>query len=146
MSKAKKDSAISRTYARDFESEIREKVMPKDRRYRPEAYQFLFEALRYTQASLGKDSTTLTEKERHVTGQQLLDGIRQLAWQQFGPLSPTVFRSWGIRQTEDFGEMVFNLVTASMMSKTDSDSRQDFAQGFDFDKAFRGSLSVRDSN
>ena len=77
-----------------------------------------------------------------MSGKELLEGIREYAAQQFGPLAPTVFRSWGVRRTEDFGEIVFNLVESGLLGKTESDSREDFADGFDFDQAFDGPFSA----
>ena len=73
---------------------------------------------------------------RHVTGQELLEALRQCALQEFGPMAATVLRDWGIRQTEDFGEMVFNLVNRGLLGKTDQDKKEDFAGGYDFEEAF----------
>jgi uncharacterized repeat protein (TIGR04138 family) len=72
----------------------------------------------------------------HVTGQQLLDGIREFALTQYGPMARTVLNEWGIRRCEDFGDIVFNMVEQGLLSKTDQDSREDFKGGYDFDSAF----------
>ena len=104
------------------------KVVKNDPRFPTEAYRFLFEALRFTVARL--------PETRHVSGQELLDGIREYSLQQFGGMARTVFRQWHIARTEDFGDMVFNLVGANLMGKTESDSMEDFANGYDFEKAF----------
>ncbi len=77
------------------------------------------------------------DKPRHVSGQELLDGLREFALEEFGPMAQTVLGGWGVRRTEDFGEIVFNLVEAGLLGKTDQDSRADFANGYDFDDAFR---------
>ena len=66
---------------------------------------------------------------RHITGQELLDGIRQFALQQFGPMTVTVFEEWGVK-TADFGDIVFNMVEISLLAKTDKDSRDDFTDAF----------------
>src|SRR5439155_18738034 len=76
-------------------------------------------------------------KKRHVTGRELLDGIRRLGLERFGPMAPTVFEAWGVRRTADFGEIVFNMVEIGFLGKTDTDSRDDFKDGYDFDAAFR---------
>ena len=47
-----------------------------------------------------------------------------------------MLRKWGITRTEDFGELVFNLVESGKLGKTDKDSRADFANGYDFFGAF----------
>jgi uncharacterized repeat protein (TIGR04138 family) len=116
-----------------FEAAL-EKVLAKDPRYHRDAYAFVREALDYTQKRIGRANGG---KLRHVTGQELLEGIREFALEQFGPMTLTVFEEWGIRQCSDFGEIVFNLIEAGVLSKTEKDSRADFAEGYDFEEAFR---------
>ncbi len=113
--------------AKDLYVEIR-KVLERDPRYRLEAYRFIFEALEFTLNKIGE--------KRHVTGQELLVGVREYALQEFGMLAKMVFQRWGVTTTEDFGELVFNLVEAGLMGKTDTDTRADFRGGFDFEEAF----------
>lgn len=108
-----------------------------DGRYRAEAYDFVLAALDHT---LGK-----LEKPRHVTGQELLLGIREYAQQQFGLLARSVFETWGVHHTDDFGELVFRLVEAKILGKTESDSKDDFRNVYDFGAAFdRGFQLVLD--
>lgn len=108
----------------------------KDSRYSLQAYHFVFEALDFTARKLGKNTSSPREKERHVTGQQLLEGIREFALQQFGYMARPVLENWGIKQCEDFGEIVFNLVENNLMGKTDTDKKEDFKGGYDFKTAF----------
>jgi uncharacterized repeat protein (TIGR04138 family) len=108
-------------------------LIAKDPRYKPAAYEFLFEALEFTRCRLTKQRGG---KVRHVTARELLEGIRVLAIQQFGLLAQTVFNQWGLFATSDFGEMVFNLIESGEMEKTDEDSRADFEAIFSFDEAF----------
>lgn len=111
-------------------------LLEADPRYSVYAYVFIFEALTYTSEMLGMDKLPRDEyEERHVTGQQLLEGLRQLALKQFGFLAKTVWEAWGIRATRDWGEIVFNLVNHGLMRKTETDSIEDFADGFDVDDA-----------
>ncbi|MBK8976858.1 MAG: hypothetical protein IPM29_13145 [Planctomycetes bacterium] len=106
----------------------------RDRRFARDAYDFVLEALDHTLVHLGKDR--LTGEERHVGGRELLDGIREFGAQQFGPMAPLVFRRWGVRSTDDFGEIVFNLIDIGLLSRRADDSRLDFADAYDFDLAF----------
>jgi len=76
------------------------------------------------------------EKPRHISGRELLEGIKKLAEEEFGPMAKIVFEHWGIKNTEDFGHIVFNLVEAGIMSKTEEDSIEDFKDVFDFTKEF----------
>jgi len=114
--------------------ETLEQILAKDPRYQRDAYFFLREALDYTQKLVGKENAG---KVRHVTGQELLDGIRQFALEQFGPMTLTVFEEWGVRRCCDFGEIVFNLLEIGLLAKTDKDARADFEGGYDFEDAFR---------
>lgn len=114
--------------------EVLDQILAKDPRYHRDVYLFLREALDYTQKQVGKGNGG---KVRHVTGQELLDGIRRFALEQFGPMTLTVFDEWGVRKCADFGEIVFNLVESGLLAKTDTDSRADFAAGYDFNEAFR---------
>ena len=111
-----------------------EQILAKDLRYHREAYAFVREALDYTQKLIGKETRG---QIRHVSGQKLLDGIRQFALQQFGPMTMTVFEEWGVRNCHDFGEIVFNMVEIGLLAKTEKDSRDDFQNGYDFTDAFR---------
>jgi uncharacterized repeat protein (TIGR04138 family) len=78
-----------------------------------------------------------TEEERHITGQQLCEAIRLYAVKQYGGMAKSVLNHWGVRNTGDFGEIVFNLISIGQMRKTDNDRREDFDHVFDFDGAFR---------
>jgi uncharacterized repeat protein (TIGR04138 family) len=110
------------------------RIQAKDPRYHREAYLFVREALDHTQKTIGKDPRG---RIRHVTGQELLAGIRDFALQQFGPMAQAVLEAWGIHRCEDFGEIVFNMIDVGWLAKTSKDSRADFANGYDFEEAFR---------
>jgi uncharacterized repeat protein (TIGR04138 family) len=115
-----------------------EDVVRRDPRYAYEAYEFLFAALAHTQKMLGRvppPEGTTAEQDYHVSGPELLEGVRDLALEQFGLMARTVFRMWGINRTADFGEIVFNLIEANLMSKTSRDDRQDFHDVYDLDEA-----------
>ncbi len=103
-------------------------VVEKDPRFSPEAYRFIFEALDFTVKRLGV--------RRHISGVELLEGIRDYSLQQFGGMTRTVFKEWGIEKTVDFGDIVFNLVEEGLMGKTDTDHRADFEDVYRFDEAF----------
>lgn len=105
-----------------------------DRRYPIQAYQFVFEALDYTVHRLKKNLSSPLEQERHVTGRELLEGIKEYAIDQFGYMARTVFEQWGTVRGADFGEIVFNLVENGLMGKTESDTKDDFNIGYDFQK------------
>ncbi len=114
--------------------EILDTIVEKDPRYHRDGYFFLREALDHTQKLVGKAKKG---EIRHVSGQELLEGIRDYALSQYGPMTLTVLEEWGIRGSEDFGEMVFNMVANSLLAKTEKDTRDDFKGGYDFDDAFR---------
>ena len=105
-----------------------ETICRKDRRYKPEAYLFVLAGLNFT--------VTQLPETRHITGQELLEGLRVYGLDQFGPLTTQVFEHWGIHSTEDFGHIVFTLVNAELLRKTEEDSLDDFKGLYDFTTAF----------
>ena len=119
-----------------------ERLVQEDPRYPVEAYLFLREALDFTMRLMSKPENG---PGRHVTGQELLEGIRQFALQEFGPVTATVLRTWGLTRTEDFGEMVFNLVNRGLLGKTEQDRKEDFSGGYDFRTAFESPFLPKES-
>lgn len=115
--------------------QVLETILARDPRYHREAYLFVREALDYTQKLVAR--RTGKNELRHVTGQELLEGLRQYALEQYGPLALMVLEEWGVRRCEDFGEIVFNMIEAHLLAKTDTDCREDFSGGYDFYEAFR---------
>ncbi len=124
-------------------NEVVEQIIERDPRYGKEAYIFLKEALEFTikQKKRGK-----TESGSHVNAGELLDGIRQLALKEFGPMVITVLEYWGVRSSFDVGQMVFNLIGAGVFGKTESDSVDDFDRALDFHVAFVVPFEPRSSN
>ena len=137
------------------------RLLEQDRRYTVDAYLFVLEALTFAQESLGYGQEPTAEEiepreaeesprggrgrsstrprrqaERHVSGQQLCEAARLYGLQQYGFLAPTVLATWGIRQTADIGEIVFNMIDIGQMRKTRSDKREDFHDVFAFNDAF----------
>jgi len=111
-----------------------EDICRRDNRYQPEAYGFLVEALDATVKAVLKEDA---QHGRHITGQELMEGLRAHALAEFGPMTHAVFSEWGVRATLDFGEIVFNLIAAGRLGKTDTDSIEDFRDVFSFEEAFR---------
>ena len=126
------------------------RLLKEDPRYRLEAYQFVREALSYAQDVMAKgdetagqgESEEATESDRHLTGQQLCEAIRQYAIDQFGFMAQVVLKSWGVTSTSDFGEIVYNLIRIGFMKKSDADRREDFDGVYNFDDAFREQFQI----
>ena len=114
--------------------EALEQILAHDPRFQRDAYHFVRESLDFTQKLISKENKGTI---RHITGQELLDGIRQFALQQFGPMAVTVLEEWGVNNCRDFGSIVFNMVESSLLAKTENDNRDDFNHGYDFTDAFR---------
>jgi len=123
------------------------KLLEEDRRYPLPAYIFIFEALNFAHEVLGLGRETASESrgaseddesgpQRHVTGQELCEAIRQFALEQYGYMAKLVLSNWGMHCTGDFGEIVFNLIRIGRMRKTSRDRREDFDHVYDFDQAF----------
>lgn len=109
-------------------------IVERTPRYDREAYYFLRDALDYT-VKVRKKAREASGTG-HVSGQQLLEGVRQFAIKEFGPMVVTVLEYWGVRRCEDFGEMVYNLINIGVFGKTDTDSIDDFKGGYSFKEAF----------
>ncbi len=132
-------------------------LLKEDRRYRLDAYMFVFEALGYAQDVMGMGTESTSEPiaeiveeddeldgpQRHVSGQELCEAIRRFALQQYGLMAKTVLGSWGIHQTGDFGEIVFNLIRIGRMRKTPHDRREDFDDVYDFETALREEFKIQ---
>ena len=108
-------------------------LLAEDGRYDAEAYNFIYEALDWT---LKNVISSERRTNQHVSGRELLEGVRQYAIDQFGCLAATVLGSWGVYETGDFGEMVFNLVAHDLMGRQESDSKGDFREMYDFHEVF----------
>ena len=112
---------------RDFHL-IVEEICERDQRYKIDAYAFMMEALAFTQRKF--------RSPKHVTGGEILEGIRELLLDKFGPMTMTVLNYWGIKSTEDIGNIVFNLVENRVLTKTDDDSLESFRNAYDFIEVF----------
>lgn len=119
----------------DF-SEIVTLICKEDPRFDRKAYDFVRLGLDHAVKELRKRDAARAEKSRHVTGAELLEGLRAYALDQFGPLTKTVLNAWGVRRCRDFGDIVFNLIEYNVFSKTENDRREDFNDIYDFDEAF----------
>lgn len=114
-------------------AEALDSIIATDPRYSRDAYVFLRDALDYTTKQQKKIKGGPV---RHVAGPELLQGVRQYALKEFGPMVVTVLSYWGIRCCEDIGHMVFNLIGAGIFGKTEEDSIEDFKSVYDFEEAF----------
>ena len=113
-----------------------EEVIRRDGRYPVEAFAFLHEGLNKAVRDVFGEQPA-PEGQRHVSGRQLCEALRDLAVERWGMLARTVLTRWNIHWTIDFGNMVYLLIEHSYMRKTDEDSLEDFRDVYDFDKAFR---------
>ena len=111
----------------EFETII-EDIYDRDVRYKEDAYIFVMEALAYTQKKF--------KRTKHVKGEEMLKGMKELLLNKFGPMTLTVLKHWGIHNTEDFGNIVFNLVENRVLSKTEDDNIEEFRDGYDFGEVF----------
>jgi uncharacterized repeat protein (TIGR04138 family) len=111
-----------------FAESILDQLRERNPRFHGKAYLFLLSALH----SVMKD----LDEPRHISGQELAEGVRELALEQYGPIARTVLEHWGIHTTRDLGEIVFTLVDAGVLIKQSGDSRADFEDIFDFEDVF----------
>jgi uncharacterized repeat protein (TIGR04138 family) len=134
-------------------------LLQEDRRYKLDAYAFIFEGLHYavTVLRMGEENPNQPSEqtakpaggrveahvsERHVTGRELCEALRRYALDQYGYMAKQVLNSWGIHNTGDFGEIVFNLVRIGQMRKTPNDNRIDFDDVYDFNVALKDGFKI----
>ncbi len=113
-------------------------------RYPIDAFHFVRRALDHAVHSVHEDPGQLEEAERHVSGRQLCEGLRDLALKQYGMLARPILRRWRINRTEDIGRIVFAMVNGGLMQKTSEDTLHDFDEVFDFDQAFHCDIPVNE--
>ncbi len=106
-------------------------IVASDPRYAKDAYLFVQEGLTRTLKMYWEPG-----KPGHISGAQLLDGLRELAIESFGKRAKATLNAWGIFKCEDFGEIIFNLVEAGLLAKQEKDTKADFQGGYEFDAAF----------
>lgn len=117
--------------------DVLDRMVEQNPRYHRDAYMFLREALDFTQKTVGKANKNKSRDGTHITGQELLNGIREYALALYGPMTITVLEEWGITSCEDFGNMVFLMIENNLLRKTEQDRREDFKNGYSFDEVFR---------
>lgn len=119
----------------DF-SEVVSVICKEDNRFHKNAYNFVRQGLDFTVKELKKSDARRAGRSLHVTGVELLMGMRAYALDQFGPMARTVLNEWGVTRCGHFGDIVFNLIDYNVFSKTEQDRREDFSEVYTFEEAF----------
>lgn len=109
------------------------KLREQNSKYAPAAYHFIRRALDHSLQKLKRENA---EHPAHVSGTELLEGFRELALAEFGPLAKTVLEDWGIIRCQDVGEIVFQLVSMGVLGKNENDKIDDFRELWSFGDAF----------
>ena len=125
---------------KNFPEGIKE-IHHKDDRFGKGAYYFIREALDHTLKNLEKEDR---KNKGHVSGIELLNGIRDYALDRFGPMTMTLMEHWNISKCRDFGDIVFNLVDHGILGRTENDSLEDFEGGYTFKEAFEYPFQPKD--
>ena len=105
-------------------------ILKRDKRFDPHAYFFLKDALDFTLKRIAESNNG---QARHVTGPELLEGFRDHALEQFGPMASTLMSEWSVRKCQDVGDMVFHLIEEQVFGKQETDKKEDFSEVFDFE-------------
>lgn len=111
-------------------------VASRSGRFPPQAYEFINAALRFAAMRTHGSAALDPRRKRHVTGEALCWGLRDLALERWGLLARTVLAQWNITSTRDLGTIVFDLIGCGLMERQESDTPEDFEEVFDFRKAF----------
>ncbi len=105
----------------------------EDPRFSYEAYEFVCEAVTFTQDRLGRAAAESDDpaEDHHVSGTELLRGTCDLAVKEFGMMAPVVFKQWGVRTTDN-----------KRLSKSDRDDPEDFRDLFDLHQALTDGFAL----
>ncbi len=139
------------------ESYSLQQLLKTDSRFPIEAYLFIREALAYAADSMelgvtcdelesNDESLKRNRRERHLSGQELCEAIRQYAVKQYGYMAKVVLNRWGINETSDFGEIVYNMIEVGIMKKSSRDQRSHFDNVYSFNDAFENDFEICSSN
>lgn len=133
-------------------------IVNQDPRYPVEAYWFVRDALAFAADTLelGVESyedpdldpeaeAERARRERHLTGQQLCEAIRQYALQQYGFMAQIVLKTWNIDRTGCFGDIVYNMIGVGLMRKSSDDKRSHFDNVYDFKTVFDREFEICDT-
>lgn len=97
------------------------------------AYVFVLHAVREVTGKL--------PERRHISGGELLEGVKNLAVTRYGLTARMVLEHWGVTATEDIGDIVFALADVGLLVKTEDDRPEDFENVFDFAETFEKNYS-----
>ena len=112
-----------------FRDGIMDRIRLHEPRFDERAYLFVLGALEFCQQRL--------DERRHITGPELALACRDLALEKFGVMARLVLEHWGVRRSADIGDVVFTLVDLGLLMSQPTDTREEFADVFDFDQAFQ---------
>ena len=94
--------------------------------YTAESYQFVSDAVAYTTGKLSA--------HRHVSAVELLEGIREYAFSQYGAVTPQVLSQMGLHTARHVGEVVYLLISVHLLSASEDDSPEDFNIDFPWEE------------
>ena len=114
-------------------------ICQEDNRYNREAYYFISAVMgEVTKKKLdGRGWNDVEQEERQVTARQVLEGCVEFAHDQFGMMAPVVLPQWGIKTTDDVGNIVYNFVDRGFWGKSEDDKQEDFHRVFSLRERLR---------
>ena len=113
----------------------------KSKRFTPEAFLLITEAMMKTREWVKKgvlredDPAGVTRESTqggfHISGRELLSGLKKIAFERWGRMATTVLSMWGMKDCEDVGEIVFMMLEEPDIgwNKREEDTREDFLGG-----------------
>jgi uncharacterized repeat protein (TIGR04138 family) len=116
------------------------RLLQREKRYKADAYEFVNAAVNYA-ASLEN-----SDEKKHIAALELLEGVRDFAFRQYGPFAAEVLKSWGLNTASDIGNIVFLLIDEKALFAGENDSPEDFNVDFDLFKSFRETMSRKTAN
>jgi len=110
-------------------------IRRRDGKFNERAYVFVLAALEFAQTRL--------PARRHLSGVELAWACRDFALEQFGMLASAVLTHWGLRTTDDFGQIVFMLIDVGLLASQPTDRLEDFERVYEFAEVFKAGAGYR---
>ena len=115
------------------------KICEEDDTFPPMAYCFVRDSVHKALDNIVKAKREIgfdNGEVPDIKGADLCRFFRDTLISRFGPCAIDVLDTWNIKQTSDFGKIIYKLISVEILGKSENDSIEDFDDVFDFTEEF----------
>ena len=119
--------------------DIIRKIYEEDDTFPPMAYCFVRDSVHKALENIAKVNREIgfdNEVPPDIKGADLCRFFRDTLLTRFGPCAIDVLDTWNIKQTSDFGKIIYKLISVEILGKSENDSIEDFDNVYDFTEEF----------